>query len=79
MSIKKYSHNFCLIILFLLTQALTANTILVTSTLDAGAGTLRAAVTAANPGDTIGFDPLIDSTQITLTSGRITLSQNIVI
>jgi len=50
----------------------------VSTTADSGTGSLRAAVAAANPGDTISFAPSLSGT-ITLTSGAITLAQNITI
>jgi len=50
----------------------------VSTTADSGAGSLRAAIAAANPGDTISFAPSLTGT-ITLTSGAITLAQNITI
>ncbi len=50
----------------------------VSTTADSGAGSLRAAIAAANPGDTIAFAPSLSGT-ITLTTGAITLAQNITI
>lgn len=46
---------------------------LVTNTNDTGAGSLRAAIAAAAPGDTIAFSPLLANQTITLTSGQITV------
>ncbi|MGA3038295.1 MAG: choice-of-anchor Q domain-containing protein [Vulcanimicrobiaceae bacterium] len=50
----------------------------VSTTADSGTGSLRAAIAAANPGDTISFAPSLSGT-ITLTSGAITLAQNITV
>ena len=51
----------------------------VTSTLDDGsAGTLRAVIAAAAPGDTIAFDPSLDGQTITL-SGEIALDKSLTI
>ena len=47
MSFRNYDICVCIISFLLMIQGLIANTITVTSTLDAGAGTLRAAVTAS--------------------------------
>lgn len=44
---------------------------LVTNTNDSGAGSLRAAIANAQPGDTIRFDPSLANRTITLTSGEI--------
>ena len=46
---------------------------LVTNTNDNGLGSLRAAIAAAAPGDTIAFSPLLANQTITLTSGQITI------
>jgi predicted outer membrane repeat protein len=46
-------------------------TIFVTNTLDNGAGSLRAAIASAQPGDTIAFNPSLANQTITLTSGQI--------
>ncbi|HEV8021281.1 MAG TPA: choice-of-anchor Q domain-containing protein [Candidatus Lustribacter sp.] len=48
----------------------------VSTTADSGAGSLRAAIAQANPGDTITFLPGVTGT-IALTSGAITLAQNV--
>ncbi|HTZ22176.1 MAG TPA: DUF4347 domain-containing protein, partial [Opitutaceae bacterium] len=51
-------------------------TITVTSNADSGAGTLRNAIAAASPGDTITFNA---GMIITLTSGQLTISKNLTI
>ncbi len=56
-----------------------AATITVTNTADSGAGSLRDAVTAAGIGDTILFDTGLSGQTITLTSGFILLTKNLVI
>jgi hypothetical protein len=53
-------------------------TLLVTSTADSGAGTLRGEIGVANPGDTIEFSVPVGST-ITLTSGEIAIGKNLTI
>ncbi len=52
-----------------------AGTITVTSTADAGAGSLRQAVSSANSGDTIYFDIFTNLSTIVLTSGEIALDK----
>ena len=56
-----------------------ANTLVVTSTLDSGAGSLRAAVANAKTGDEIRFNKVVFSEPVTivLTSGPITFSKSI--
>src|SRR5262249_31775730 len=52
----------------------------VTSTLDDGsAGTLRAVIAAAAPGDIIAFDPSLDGQTITLSAGQITIDKGLTI
>ena len=52
----------------------------VTSPLDDGsAGTLRAQVAAASPGDTIVFDPSLAGHTVTLTQGAITIDRSLTI
>src|SRR6516162_10061359 len=46
---------------------------------DTGAGSLRAAIAAAQSGDTIVFDPSLRNAVITLGSGPLTLSSNLTI
>ena len=53
-----------------------ASTIVVTSVLDSGAGTLRQAIAAAVAGDTITFS-LPDNAQITLTSGQLVIDKSL--
>jgi hypothetical protein len=55
------------------------STLTVTSTADSGAGTLRAEIAAANPGDTINFDPSLNGQTITLTSGDLVLNKSLTI
>ena len=57
-------------------DAIEAATVTVTSLGDTGAGTLRQAITDANPGDTIDFS--VTGT-ITLSSGRLTVLDNLTI
>lgn len=51
-----------------------SNIITVTSTADSGAGSLRAAIAAATPGNTIQFASNLAGQTITLTSGQIEIS-----
>jgi len=62
------------------THAEAAN-ITVTSSADAGAGTLRAAIAAANPlgGDTIDFDPALDGATIFLDAGELVIDKDLTI
>jgi hypothetical protein len=46
---------------------------------DSGSGSLRAAITKANSGDTIVFAPKLDGQTITLTSGELQLTKNLTI
>jgi len=55
-----------------------AETITVTNTLDSGAGSLRAAITAANPGATIIFDDSLSGLTITLSS-QLAIAKNLMI
>lgn len=50
----------------------------VTNTRDGGAGSLRAAITAAVPGDTIAFN-LPEPSTITLTTGELLINKNLII
>ena len=54
-------------------------TITVTSTADSGAGSLRAAIAAANAGDTIQFDAALNGQTITLTSAELLINKNLTI
>ncbi len=53
--------------------------ITVTNNQDSGAGSLREAITTSQAGDTIAFDPSLANQTITLTSGQLTLSKNLII
>jgi len=53
------------------------NLIIVTSAADSGAGSLRAAIAAAQEGDILQFDQSLANQTITLTSGELVLSKNI--
>jgi hypothetical protein len=61
--------------LLALEERIVPDTVTVTNTNDAGAGSLRAAVASANPGDTIGFAAGLAGSTITLTTGQIKVSQ----
>src|SRR5437016_2051876 len=56
-----------------------AATIIVTTTADSGPGSLRAAIAAANDGDTIQFDPALNGQTIDLTSAELAINKNITI
>lgn len=51
----------------------------VTSSADNGAGTLRAAIASAVPGETIQFDPSLANQTIILTSGQLEINKNLII
>jgi hypothetical protein len=53
------------------------STLTVRTTADSGAGSLRAAVAAANPGDTIMFDHRLNGQTIALTSGQLTIAESL--
>jgi hypothetical protein len=55
------------------------STLTVVNTNDTGPGSLRAAIGAAAPGDTIVFDPSLALKTITLTSGELLISQALTI
>ncbi len=55
------------------------STLTVTNKLDSGAGSLRAEIAAANPGDTIVFAPSLNGQTITLTSGVLDVNKNLTI
>src|SRR2546422_2842114 len=78
----KFNHVVCanLILLGIFTTAspVFGSTITVTSTNNSGAGTLRDAIAAANPGDTINFSLIYPAT-ITLTSGALFIGKNLTI
>lgn len=52
---------------------------IVSNTNDDGCGSLRKAVELANSGDVVQFEPSINSSTITLTSGQITIDKNLTI
>jgi hypothetical protein len=56
-----------------------AGTLTVTTTADAGAGSLRAAIAAASNGDTIQFDAALNGQSIMLTSAELAIDKNITI
>jgi hypothetical protein len=56
-----------------------ANTITVTNTNDSGPGSLRQALTDANDGDTINFDPALNGQMITVTSAELVIDKSIAI
>jgi hypothetical protein len=53
------------------------STLTVLNTADSGAGSLRAAIAAAQSGDRIVFDPGLDGQTITLTSGELAITQSL--
>jgi hypothetical protein len=55
------------------------STLTVTSAADSGPGSLRADITAANPGDTIKFAPSLNGNTIQLTSGELDITKNLTI
>jgi hypothetical protein len=60
-------------------QSLHAATIIVTTTADSGAGSLRDAIAAASDGDTIQFAAALNGQTISLTSGELAIDKNITI
>src|SRR5436190_18847208 len=56
-----------------------ATTLIVTTTADSGAGSLRQALADANNGDAIQFDPALNGQAISLTSGELAIDKNITI
>jgi len=54
-------------------------TITVTSTVDTGLGSLRAAIANAQSGDTIQFDASLTNQTITLTTGQLEINKNLII
>src|SRR5262249_35750736 len=55
------------------------STLTVMNNLDSGAGSLRAEIAAANPGDTIVFAPGLDGQTIQLTSGELAITKSLTI
>ncbi len=72
-----------LLALFSLARSGSAATLTVTNANDSGAGSLRAALAAAGSGDTVAFDagafPPGAGTVLALTSGRLSITRNVVI
>ena len=64
-------------VLVLCAAAMPAATRTVTNGNDSGAGSLRQAIIAASPGDTINFAPSV--TTVTLTSGELVIDKNLTI
>jgi hypothetical protein len=56
-----------------------AATLIVTTTADSGAGSLRDSLAAANEGDTIQFDAALKGQTITLTSAELLINKNLTI
>jgi hypothetical protein len=54
-------------------------TLTVTSNVDSGAGSLRAAIAIAQAGDTIQFDPSLANQTITLTTGQLEIDKGLII
>jgi len=79
-----YTRNFTTKILFIMILSLFATgmyaaVIPVTSSADSGMGSLRAAISMAQPGDTIVFDATTNGNPIILSSGQIAISQSVTI
>ena len=56
-----------------------ATTLIVTTTADSGAGSLRAAIAASSDGDTIQFDSALNGQTINLTSAELAIDKSITI
>ncbi len=56
-----------------------SNLITVTSNADSGIGSLREAISSAQPGDTIQFAPGLANQTITLTSGQLDINKNLIV
>jgi predicted outer membrane repeat protein len=54
-------------------------TLVVTSTADSGAGSLRDTIAAAADGDTIQFDPALNGETVSLSSGELVINKNMTI
>src|SRR5262249_40001485 len=57
----------------------TGSTLTVTNSLDSGAGSLRAEIAAANPGDTVVFAPGLDGQTIQLPSDELFINKSLTI
>ncbi len=75
---KRRFGSFCLTLAFTAALPAFAVTLTVTNTNDSGAGSLRNAIATAHSGDTINFK-LPNPSTITLTGGKLTISQNLTI
>ena len=62
-----------------MSQMATAAILTVTNGVDSGAGSLRQTILGAAPGDTIVFDPGLNGSIITLTSGALTITNSLTI
>jgi hypothetical protein len=62
-----------------LEDRLCSSTLTVMNTNDSGAGSLRAALAAAQNGDTINFAPSLEDQTIALTSGQLNITKNVTI
>jgi len=71
--------TICSSALCIATLSVHATTIIVMNTNDSGPGSLRQAITDANDGDTINFDPALNGHTINLTSDELFINQNITI
>src|SRR4051794_3967340 len=71
---KSFLHFLTLVAALATTTIANAAIVTVTTSADAGAGSLRFAVAVASPGDTIQFDPSLAGQTITL-SGAIIINQ----
>src|ERR1700730_17159835 len=60
-------------------QGVHAATLIVTSTADSGAGSMRDAIAAAGAGDTIQFDAALKGQTITLSSAELLIHKNVTI
>lgn len=71
--------TFFTLLLGILSTSLFAAVIPVTTSADAGMGSLREAISIAQPGDTIMFDASTNGNPIIFSSGQITISQSLTI
>ncbi len=67
----------CVLLLCAIATPARANTITVINTNDSGPGSLRQALTDANDGDTIDFDPALNGQTIRLTGLELVIDRNI--